>query len=117
MLCSDYNIHIYIYIERNIMRQKEQNKSYYEERGSIRQMVILSQDHCSRLKSLAKQYKLNTGEVMEVLLDNANFEALNSKFVEKHASKRDGRTIKSELLKKLKEMSPEQLEAIMKGNQ
>ena len=92
------------------MSDKE-TKNYYEAKGMFRQMIPLSEAHKTRLKNLAKCYSLNPGEVVEVMLDNMNIAALEGAFHQKQAAKMSNRSVsvRSELLKQMKGLSPEQL--------
>lgn len=87
-------------------------KDFYEQRGMIRHMVILSSEHRDTLKVEARKASLTQGEFLEVLLDNADFTALAEKFKAKKAGKSEGKLTKADLLKKMKGLTPEQLAAI-----
>lgn len=92
--------------------QKSKSAGFYEERGMIRHMVIITPDHRERLKAESKKVGLTQGEFMEVLLDNLDFTTLDEQFKAKKAGKNDGKLTKAELLKKMKDLTPEKLAAI-----
>lgn len=98
------------------MSEAQKDPDYYATRGIVRQMVLLSNDHCERLKEIAKAHKINTGEVVEVLLDQMDAESMVKHFDEKRQSKvkKDGRIAKGDLTKKMKEATPEQLAEIQR---
>jgi TusA-related sulfurtransferase len=98
------------------MSEAQNSPDYYENRGISRQGILLSKDHADRLKEIAKLHKINTGEVIEVLLDNMEPAILISKFEAKRNErlKKDGRVAKGELTKKMKEATPEQLAEIQR---
>jgi hypothetical protein len=92
----------------------EQSKDFYELRGKVRHMVILDPSHKARLKAWAKQYKLTQGEIMEVLIDQADLNALEPHFAA-HRFKRiseDETSLKKTVVKNIKSATPEQLAAI-----
>lgn len=93
-------------------QQKSKSASFYEERGLIRHMIIITPEHRDKLKAEAKKVGLIQGEIIEVLLDNVDFESLAEKFKAKKAGKVEGKLTKADLLKKMKDLSPEQLAAI-----
>lgn len=90
----------------------EDAKGFYEEKGYVRQMVILPKAHKDKMKKLAKVYGISQGAVVEVLLDKMNLNTLGPYFEEKHKSKSGGKTTKTELVKKMKDLTPEQIAAI-----
>ena len=94
------------------MSDTEVKGNFYEERGLVRHMVILSPEHREILKTEAKKVKLTQGELLEVLLDNADFTALAGKLKEKKEGKTAGKLTKNDLLKRMKGLTPEQLAAI-----
>lgn len=85
---------------------------FYEDKGMKRRMVIMDDPHFAKLKTLAKSVKLTQGEFLEVLLDGADLEALKPLIDAKKNQKGGGKLTKSELIKKMKGLSPEQLAAI-----
>lgn len=93
-------------------QQKSKSASFYEDRGLIRHMVIISPEHREKLKAEAKKVGLIQGEVIEVLLDCVDFDSLADKFKAKKVGKTEGKLTKADLLKKMKDLTPEQLAAI-----
>lgn len=80
-----------------------------------RTAIVLDTKIQDRVATLAKEHKINQGQVIDVMLD-----LLGDKpeFVEALKAKRDekigGRTSKTSLLKKLSKLSAEELEALAK---
>jgi hypothetical protein len=100
------------------MSQAQKELGFYEAKGMVRRTIILSENHFKKLKDSAKQVRLTQGEVLEVLLDNADFDALAGQFQVKRQSKQGGRQVDSALVKKMKGASPEklaQIQAILDG--
>ncbi|MFT4064301.1 hypothetical protein [Paraburkholderia sp.] len=62
----------------------------------------------SRLASIAKQFKISQGAVMEVLIENADISALEEQFRARREQKVQSRGTKSRMLEKLKSLTPEQ---------
>ena len=93
-------------------QQKSKSASFYEERGLIRHMVIITPEHREKLKAEAKMVSFIQGEFIEVLLDNVDFYSLAEKFKAKKAGKVESKLTKADLLKKMKDLTPEQLAAI-----
>lgn len=91
---------------------QDQSKGFYEAKGMVRQTVILTEGHKERLKQLAKLHNVTQGEVIEVLLDYTDFEMFADKFKAKKAVKSEGKLTKGDLLKKMTNLTPEQLAAI-----
>lgn len=98
------------------MSEAQNSPDYYESRGISRQGVLLSKEHAERLKEIAKAHKINTGEVIEVLLDQMDAASLTKHFDDKRQDrlKKDGRVSKGDLTKKMKEATPEQLAEIQR---
>lgn len=97
------------------MSEAQKDPGYYEARGMIRQMIVLTKDHAADLKAKAKGQGLTAGELVEVLLDTADLDALADAVAQKKADKKpDGRVAKSELSRKMKEATPEQLAEIQR---
>jgi hypothetical protein len=89
-----------------------QSKDFYAEKGMTRHMVILTHEHRNALKAESKKVSLTQGEFIEVLLDNTDFDTLSEKFKEKKAGKTEGKLTKADILKKMTNLTPEQLAAI-----
>jgi uncharacterized protein (DUF885 family) len=79
--------------------------------------VVSDKEHKAKLDVIAKQYKITQGEVIEVMLDNGDFDQLDPFLQAKRAAKVSGREklseTKSKLLDKLKDLSPEALERLL----
>lgn len=90
----------------------EAKKGFYESKGYVRHMVILPVEYKERLKSIAKKYKVTQGEVVEEMLNIFDKTELPNVLEERRAAKTSGRTTKTELLKRMKGLSQDQIEAI-----
>lgn len=94
----------------------EESKDYYKQKGMTRLTVILGETGHARLRDLAKEEGLSQGDIIEVLLFNSAIVADQGFFEAKRQSKIAGRTEKTSLAKKLKNLTPEQraqIEAIV----
>lgn len=78
-----------------------------------RYSIDISLDHRERLAALAKEFKINQGEAIEVLLDTMDKEALTPHFQAKRAAKIATRQPKTALLQRLKALPANQLEAVL----
>lgn len=98
------------------MSDERQSLGFYEEKGMKRHMLIMSKEHHAKLKTLAKQFKLTQGEVAEVMLDQIDVDGLMPHMEAKRKAKKSGAgvTTKTELVKKMKDLTPEQIAAIEK---
>jgi hypothetical protein len=89
---------------------------FYKTKGLIRHMVILPKEYKEKLKQIAKHFRITQGEVVEVFLDLEVTEELGSLFAARRTAKDDakpdGKSPRSELFKKMKDLTPEQLAAI-----
>ncbi|TCJ12868.1 hypothetical protein EZJ19_11570 [Parasulfuritortus cantonensis] len=85
---------------------------FYEDKGMKRRMVIMDDPHFAKLKTFSKGVKLTQGEFLEVLLDAVDIEVLKPVIEAKKNQKGAGKLTKSELIKKMKGLTPEQLAAI-----
>jgi hypothetical protein len=93
---------------------EQHDKGYYEQRGYVRHMIILPDSYKAKLKKLAKSYMISQGEVIEVFLDQSNLSTLDEDFKNKRQSKVGDKSSKAELLRKMKDLTPEQLAEIQK---
>lgn len=93
---------------------QDRSAGFYEQQGKVRHMVILEKNSKTRLKDLSKRFGLTQGEVLDVLIEQGDIEALAAagKFEEKKDGKKDGKVTKTGLLKKMKDLTPDQLAAI-----
>ena len=98
----------------NMSENQDRSQGFYEQQGKVRHMVILEKDSKTRLKDLSKRFNLTQGEVLDVMIEHGNIDELAAagKFEEKKAGKREGKVTKGELLKKMKDLTSEQLAAI-----
>jgi hypothetical protein len=88
-------------------------KGYYEQKGYIRQMIILPEAQKNKLKQIAKTYAITQGEVIEVMLDQVDLTRKYDHFSAKRSEKLAGRSsIRAALTRKMKDLTPEQLTAI-----
>lgn len=85
---------------------------FYEQKGLVRYTVIFSPVHREKLKQTAKQFGITQGEVVEVMLDQLDANAMAPHFQAKKTGKAEGRITKTELVKKMKDLTPAQLAAI-----
>lgn len=103
---------------------KTQNRSagFYEAKGMARYTLIIGKEHKDKLDSFASKFGISQGNVVEVLLDQANQEVLAPFFNTKAGMGGRGRkasktATQRDLIKMLKGMTPEQLEAAQKSIQ
>lgn len=94
---------------------KEQDRSpgFYEARGKVRHMLILEKSSKERLKEIAKRFGLTQGEVADVLIANADINALEANGLFRLKAETGG-VKKTALAKKMKEATPEQLAEIQR---
>lgn len=86
-----------------------------EPKFKTRFSVDLDADHQRKLAEIAKNYKLNQGEVIEVMLDNLDLSTLSEAFKcrrdEKVAMRAAAKSLSDkptlDLLTKIKELTPE----------
>jgi F0F1-type ATP synthase delta subunit len=62
----------------------------------------------ARLGSIAKQFKISQGAVMEVLIENADIAALEEQLKARREQKVQSRGSKHKMLETLKKLTPEQ---------
>jgi hypothetical protein len=81
-----------------------------------RTAIVLDETIQARVAKLAKEHKINQGQVIEVMLDMlADQPEFIVNLKEKREEKVSGRTSKTSLLKKLSKLSAEELEALAKN--
>lgn len=97
---------------------------FYEAKNMVRRTVIIADDTLVSLKKYSKKYKITQGELLDVLLTQVDLDTFQklfeAKFAERAAEKSAAKSIKSGLVKQLKNLKPEQLaaiEAIIEGKQ
>jgi ABC-type sugar transport system ATPase subunit len=94
---------------------------FYEAKGMIRRTVILNKGYPDKLSKIAEDYSLSQGEVVEVFLDQFDANRLGEHLkAKKVAKKPSARLTKTDMVKKMKDLKPEQLaaiEAIIRGSQ
>jgi hypothetical protein len=73
-----------------------------------RYTVILDKAAQGRLSTIAKQFKISQGQVLEVLIDKADLKALTPELNARREAKTSTRTTKSALIEKLATLTPEQ---------
>jgi Spy/CpxP family protein refolding chaperone len=73
-----------------------------------RYTVVVGKLAQSRLASIAKQFKISQGAVMEVMIENVDVQALEEQFKARRELKVQSRGSKSELMNTLKALTPEQ---------
>ena len=81
-------------------------KAFYDAQGITRHMLLIRNSQLTVLKDLAKEFRIKQGEVVEVLVDNMDREALRAAF---EAKRGDAGVTRNSLVKQLKDMTPEQL--------
>lgn len=93
---------------------QDRSQGFYEALGKVRHMVILEKTSKDHIKGLAKRFDLTQGEILDVLIAHADIDELErlGKFEDVKKGKKEGKLTKSELLKKMKDLTPEQLSAI-----
>jgi hypothetical protein len=64
------------------------------------------------LKKIAKTFNLTQGEIVEVMLDQINLNQIGGYFESKKAEKNNGKSTKTDLVKKMKGLTTGQLAAI-----
>lgn len=95
------------------MSENQEKQGYYEQKGMVRQMFIMTEATKERLKQVAKRFSLTQGEVLEVLIDHIDEDALAPVLQEKRALKiADRDSAKAAIIKKIRKMSPKQLAVI-----
>jgi hypothetical protein len=82
---------------------------FYENKGKVRYTLILDKEAKDKLTKLAKAYKITQGEVAEVLIDKFDLNVFDAHFTAKRANKETTRT---DLVKKMINLTPEQIAAI-----
>lgn len=73
-----------------------------------RYTVVVGKLAQARLASIAKQFKISQGAVMEVMIDNVDVQVLEDQFKARREQKVQSRGSKTELLEKMKKLTPEQ---------
>jgi len=96
------------------MTDAAEEKGFYESKGYARHMLILPVAHKEKLKRLAKHFGITQGEALEVMLDHLDLTRMGGHFEAKRQAKksRSGPTTKTDLIKKMKDLSAEQISAI-----
>lgn len=86
---------------------------FYEEKGMTRYGMVIPADTKEKLDSVAKTYGLSQGDVVQVLIEEMNAEALHDIFNAKRESKVDGRKTRTDFQRKLSKsvnkLTPEQI--------
>lgn len=92
---------------------QQSTDDFYKDKGLKRHMIVVSDKDVEALKSVAKAHNIKQGDVVSVLLEQMDAEAMATHFEARRAAlKGEGKTTKTELLKKMKDLSPEQIAAI-----
>lgn len=79
-----------------------------EQDKQTRYTVVVDKLAQTRLASIAKQFKISQGAVMEVMIQNVDVQALEEQFKARREKKVQSRGSKTELLQKIKKLTPEQ---------
>jgi hypothetical protein len=79
-----------------------------EQDKQTRYTVVVGKLAQARLASIAKQFKISQGAVMEVMIENVDVQALEEQFRARREQKVQSRGSKTELLEKIKKLTPEQ---------
>ncbi|HJV26723.1 MAG TPA: hypothetical protein VJ673_13630 [Aromatoleum sp.] len=93
--------------------------AFYKEKGLVRHMVTMDEPHVTELKKVAKRFGIKQGDVVEVMLDQLDPARMGQHFEARKARDKPTTTTKTELVKKMKDLSPVQIaaiEAILAGN-
>lgn len=86
---------------------------FYRDKGLIRHMIVISEQDRDALKKLAKDFSVKQGDVVSVLLEQMNLASIGKHFEARRvALKGETKTTKTELVKKMKDLTPEQIAAI-----
>lgn len=99
---------------------KQSLTEFYEEKGQVRFMMVVSKEHKAELGRIRKIYGVSQGALLEMFLDlypafNSTFEnAFENAAMSRRNAKKSVRVSSSALGKKLKGLSKEQLQAIEK---
>ncbi|GEM_PF-3687237 len=101
---------------------QKRSKGYYESLGMCRYTLILNKSHKEKLISLAKEFHITQGSVIEAFLDHFNKEEFVPHFKAKvpkgtGVGRKTQSATQRDLINMLKGMTPEQLEAAQKSIQ
>lgn len=92
---------------------RESTDDFYKDKGLIRHMIVISELDRAKLKKVAKHYSIKQGDVVSVLLEQMNLATIGKHFEARRvALKGEAKTTKTELVKKMKDLTPEQMAAI-----
>lgn len=96
------------------MEKKQHSSKIYEDKGLRRQMFIIKPDSHERLKEVAKRFGLIQGEVLDVLVETADFEALADRLKGMRDAKVAQRQVapQSAIKKQIASATPDQLAKI-----
>jgi hypothetical protein len=78
----------------------------------IRHMITLPEQQKEKLKKLSKDFHLTQGEIVDVLLEQIDLSLMGQHFEARRNGKLSGRSIQTDLIKKMKGLSQEQIAAI-----
>ena len=92
--------------------------AYYKQKGLIRHTVVFSEDCKKKVETLAKLHHVSQGDVIDVALEELFKIDAAPLLAVKRDNKVDGRKggakkADAELLKKIKQLDPKQLEALL----
>jgi hypothetical protein len=89
-------------------QDQDQSAEFYASRGQSRYMIITKLEVKDRLKEIGKRYGISQGDVVDVLVENTNFDSLVEQMEDKRSVRLaiDGR-VKTDLAKRISLLSPE----------
>jgi hypothetical protein len=88
--------------------------SFYEDKGMVRHMLILTKPNKERLVEAAKRYGLSQVDFTNVLLEHIDFDSLAPFFNAAATTGRGRKVTPGGIAKKLKGLTPEKLAEIEK---
>jgi hypothetical protein len=91
---------------------------FYEEKGMVRYTMIIPKTSKEKLEEIAKSYKITQGEVVEVLIDQAESEgsaSLGAAFIAKKSSKVKVKSSKRGIIEEMKGLTPAQLAQVQEA--
>lgn len=92
---------------------QQSSDEFYKAQGLIRHMIVISEKDREKLKKVAKTYGIKQGDVVSVMLERLDLATTGEHFEARRVElKGEPKTTKTELIKKMKDLKPEQIAAI-----
>lgn len=88
----------------------------YERRGEVRHMIVMKMSVREKIKNLAKAYRVQQGDVIDVVIENMDLTKVGPALEARREVK--AKPKKTEIAKKIRGLSPEklaQIEAIIES--